>query len=111
MDSTTCDCCYCSGVHDTDMYVSRVSWMHHAVWHIVDGNGVLSAKETAFVSSELHCLLTSTGYGPRLHIVRILNISAMISEVVCVTFSASYKESFLTDYDCIRLYISAVIKR
>jgi len=60
------------------------------------------------VSSELHCLLTSTGYGPRLHTVRILDKSAMISEVVCVALSASNKESFLTGYDCIRLHIRAV---
>ena len=60
--------------------------------------------------SELHCLLTSTGYGPRLHIVHIFDKSAMIREVVCVALSASNKESFLTGYDCIRLYISTVIE-
>ena len=36
------------------------------------------------MSSELHCLLTLTGYGPRLCIVCITGKSAMISEVVCV---------------------------
>jgi len=59
-----------------------------------------------FVSSEMHCLLTSTGYGPRSCFVLVLGKSAMISEVVCV-----FKGSFLTGYVCIRLYFSVVVHR
>jgi hypothetical protein len=34
--------------------------MRQAVWHVVGLNRVSSAQETAFVSSELYSLLTST---------------------------------------------------
>jgi len=64
-----------------------------------------------FVSSQMHCLLTSTGYGPRSCSVLVLGKSAMISEVVCVALFVCFKGSFLTGYDCIRLYFSAAVHR
>jgi hypothetical protein len=78
-------------------------------WHVVDGNRVLSAQYTAFVLSEMQCLLTSTGYGPRSRFVLLLGKSAMISDDVCVALFVCFKGSFLMVYDCIIIYFSAVI--
>ena len=57
------------------------------------------------VLRELHSLLTSTGFGPRSGIVRILGKSAMISEAVCVALCALNKDSLSTGYGCIRLLV------
>lgn len=43
------------------------------------------------MSSEVHRLLTSTGYDPRSRIVRVLGKSAVISEVICVALRATKK--------------------
>jgi hypothetical protein len=88
-----CGCCYCSDVHnidichvcvlDTPCSVACCWWQ----WCFI-------CKINCFVSSQLQCLLTSTGYWPRLHIVRILDKSAMRNEVVCVALSAANKKFF-----------------
>jgi hypothetical protein len=58
--------------------------MRYGLWRVVFSNRVLYAQKTAF---RVNCAVyrqTSTGYGDRSRIVRLLCKSAMICEVVCV---------------------------
>ena len=51
------------------IYIYIVFRMCHAVWHNADGNGVISAQLTTFVSSELHRLLTNRLWAEITHCV------------------------------------------
>ena len=51
------------------IYIYIVFRMCHAVWHIAGGNGVISAQLTAYVSSELHRLLTNRLWAEITHCV------------------------------------------
>jgi hypothetical protein len=44
------------------IYILCVLRIYNALWHVAGGNDVLCTQLTAFVSSELHCLPTSTCY-------------------------------------------------
>lgn len=49
---TVCVCCYFPGVHDLDVYVSSACALDVSLQCVM-------LMATAFVSSELHCLLNS----------------------------------------------------